>query len=86
MHSIWLYEKDFIYNLDFDPKEWQWKKIGGLQENTFFNYQTKRDIDKFVLNLLTLVYNNCFGSYDGHNISWNLFPHTLFLAQDIAYV
>ena len=42
MHFIWLYEKGFIYNLDFDPKEWKWKKIGGLQENTFFNYQTKR--------------------------------------------
>ena len=42
MQSIWLYEKGFIYNLDFHPKEWKWKKLGGLQETTFFNYQTKR--------------------------------------------
>ena len=42
MHSIWLYKKGFISNFDFDPKEWKWKKIGGLQETTFFNYETKR--------------------------------------------
>ena len=42
LHFIWLYEKGLIYNLDFDPKEWKWKKIGGFQEVTFFNYQTKR--------------------------------------------
>ena len=42
MHSIWLYEKGFIYNLDFDPKEWKWKKRGGLHENTFFNYLSRR--------------------------------------------
>ena len=41
-HSIWLYEKGFINNLDFDPKEWKWKKWGGLNETSFFNYQTKR--------------------------------------------
>ena len=28
---------------------------------------------------------NCFGTYDGHHISWNLFPHILFLVQDVAY-
>ena len=42
MHSIWLYEKGFINNLDFDPKEWKWKTLGGLQETCFFNYQTNR--------------------------------------------
>ena len=34
----------------------------------------------------TLLYTNCFGSHNGFNISWNLFPHILFLAQDVAYI
>ena len=34
----------------------------------------------------TWFYNNCFGSINGHNISWNMFPHILFLAQDIVYI
>ena len=42
IHSIWIYERSFICNLDFDPKEWKWKKMEGLQETSFFNYQTKR--------------------------------------------
>ena len=29
---------------------------------------------------------DCFGTYNGHNISWNLFSHFLFLAQDITYI
>ena len=42
MYSIWIYEEGFILNLDFDSKDWKWRKLGGLQESSFFNYQTKR--------------------------------------------
>ena len=41
IHSIWFYKEGFICNLDFDPKKWRWKNLGGLQESSFFNYQTK---------------------------------------------
>ena len=34
--------------------------------------------------LIQRFQETCFGSYDGHDISWNLFPHIIFLAQDIA--
>ena len=34
----------------------------------------------------TWFHTNCFGSHDSFNISWNLFPHILFLAQDVAYI
>lgn len=28
--------------MDWDPKEWQWRKLGGLEEETLFNNRTKR--------------------------------------------
>ena len=56
IYSTWIYEEGFILNLDFDPKEWKWRKLGGLQESSLVNYQIKRDIDKFVQVLLTLAH------------------------------
>ena len=51
--STWLYRKGYIYTLDFDPKEWNWKKLGELQETPFFNYQTKRGYRQTCLNYST---------------------------------
>ena len=53
-------------------------------------YAHKRDIEQrnFLIKKFkdTWFHIDCFGSYDGLNISWNLFPHILFLAQDVAYM
>ena len=39
--SIWLYKEGYIYSLHFDSKGWNWRRLEGLQETSFFNYQTK---------------------------------------------
>ena len=53
--SFWLYEEGYIFLLYFDPKEWNWRKLGSLQETSLFNYKKKRVIGKLVKSILTLA-------------------------------
>lgn len=41
-HSLWIWGEDWIQNLEWDPKEWQWRRIGILPETSILNYSTKR--------------------------------------------
>ena len=38
----WIFRGGLIKELDFDPKEWMWKRKGTLEEVGFFGYSTKR--------------------------------------------
>lgn len=40
--SLRLWGDDWLINLDWDPKEWQWQRICILAETTVLNYTTKR--------------------------------------------
>ena len=40
--SVWLWGNEWICNLEWDPKEWQWRRVGILLETTVLNYTTKR--------------------------------------------
>ena len=40
--TLWMWGDDWISNLEWDPKEWQWRRIGVLPDTTVFNYCTKR--------------------------------------------
>ena len=40
--SLWLWGNDWLCNLDWDPKEWQWRRSGVLPETSILNYSTKR--------------------------------------------
>ena len=40
--SIWLWGNDWLCNLDWDPREWQWRRLGVLPETSVMNYTTKR--------------------------------------------
>ena len=40
--TLWLWGGDWIQNLGWDPKEWQWRRIGILPETNILNYTTKR--------------------------------------------
>lgn len=40
--TLWLWGGDWISNLEWDPKEWQWRRIGVLADTTVLNYCTKR--------------------------------------------
>lgn len=40
--ELWLWGKDWISNLDWDPKEWVWRRIGMLPDTNILNYTTKR--------------------------------------------
>lgn len=37
-----LWGNDWLCNLEWDPKEWLWRRIGILPETTVLNYTTKR--------------------------------------------
>lgn len=37
-----MWGQDWISNLDWDPKDWQWRRIGILADTTVLNYTTKR--------------------------------------------
>lgn len=41
-HTLWLWGNEWVRNLEWDPREWQWRRIGILAETTILNYSTKR--------------------------------------------
>lgn len=41
-HSLWIWGEDWIQNLEWDPKEWSWRRVGILPETSILNYSTKR--------------------------------------------
>jgi exonuclease III len=41
-HTLWLWGNEWIRNLEWDPKEWHWRRIGILPETFVLNYTTKR--------------------------------------------
>lgn len=41
-HSLWLWGNDWLSNLAWDPKEWQWRRLGILPDTSLMNYSTKR--------------------------------------------
>ena len=40
--TLWMWGNDWISQLEWDPKDWQWRRIGMLAETTILNYCTKR--------------------------------------------
>ena len=40
--SLWLWRQKWIEELDWDPKDWSWRRIGILPESSCLNYTTKR--------------------------------------------
>lgn len=40
--TLWLWGEDWISQLEWDPKEWNWRRIGVLADTTVLNYSTKR--------------------------------------------
>lgn len=44
-HTLWLLGQDWVRNLEWDPKEWQWRRIGILVETSVLNYSPNEDIE-----------------------------------------
>jgi hypothetical protein len=40
--TVWMWGNDWICNLEWDPKEWTWRRIGVLADTSVLNYCTKR--------------------------------------------
>jgi hypothetical protein len=40
--SIWLWGNTWINQLEWDPREWQWRRLGILPDTSVMNYTTKR--------------------------------------------
>ena len=40
--TLWMWGDDWVSNLEWDPKEWNWRRIGILADTTVLNYSTKR--------------------------------------------
>lgn len=40
--SLWLWGNDWITNLQWDPREWQWRRLEILPDTSVMNYTTKR--------------------------------------------
>ena len=40
--TLWLWGSDWMHNLEWDPKEWTWRRIGVLTDTMILNYSTKR--------------------------------------------
>lgn len=41
-HLLWLWGNNWVSHLEWDPKEWTWRRIGILPDTTILNYTTKR--------------------------------------------
>jgi hypothetical protein len=40
--TLWLWGNNWITNLQWDPKEWSWRRLGPLPDTSVLNYTTKR--------------------------------------------
>ena len=40
--SLWIWGNDWITNMEWDPKDYQWRCIGILAETSVLNYTTKQ--------------------------------------------
>lgn len=40
--TLWLWGNDWLCNLEWDPREWQWRRLGILPDTSVMNYTTKR--------------------------------------------
>jgi hypothetical protein len=40
--DLGIFGNGIIRDLDFNPKEWRWKKIGAQKAGNFFSYETKK--------------------------------------------
>jgi hypothetical protein len=40
--NLWIFGNGLVRDLGFDPKEWEWRKIGALKVGNFFSYETKK--------------------------------------------
>ena len=41
-HTLWMWGNKWIQDLQWDPKDWNWRRIGTLPDTTILNYTTKR--------------------------------------------
>jgi hypothetical protein len=41
-HTLWPWGNEWVQNLEWDPKEWHWRRIRILAETSILNYTTKR--------------------------------------------
>ena len=70
-------------------KSWQLTiQMGMATWKDIFLHKRSETRRRFLITKFQETWSNidCFGTYNGHNISWNLFPHILFLAQDKAHI
>jgi exonuclease III len=40
--ALWLWGNQWVSNLEWDPKEWNWRRLGILPDTNILNYTTKR--------------------------------------------
>lgn len=40
--NLWLWGNKWLEDLEWDPREWNWRRIGILPESSVLNYSTKR--------------------------------------------
>ena len=40
--TIWMWREEWISNMEWDPKEWSWRRIRVLADTNILNYCTKR--------------------------------------------
>ena len=40
--TLWLWENQYIADLEWDPKDWNWRRIDVLPDSAVLNYTTKR--------------------------------------------
>jgi hypothetical protein len=40
--ALWLWGNHWIINMEWDPKDWTWRRLGILPESSVLNYTTKR--------------------------------------------
>ena len=41
-HTLWMWSNNWIQDLQWDPKDWNWRRIGILPDTSILNYTTKR--------------------------------------------
>jgi hypothetical protein len=66
--NLWIFGNGLVRDLGFDPKEWEWRKIGALKACNFFSYETKKGYQLIIQSQYRQLNFNLWMERSGYSI------------------
>lgn len=52
--SLWVWGNTWLEDLEWDPKDWSWRRLGILPETSILNYTTKIEVIELLSDKTTI--------------------------------